>query len=168
MDFELTHTFNTDLKTYEGLLLDPELPAFLEENCPDIEKIEVQSLEDDGTTVRRKVLYRPKPGAYKVGPQTVPTRYTVFVEESTYNRNTRYLTFENFPQIPAKLKPKFSNTGSMTLTERGGRVQRVIKGQINVKIFMVGKIAEKIVYKAGASLIEQEAAAMAKFIEHKK
>ena len=169
MDFELTHTFDIDLQSFEKLFLEPAYLEFLEKNVPNIAKIEALESEDNGGMLRRKVRYSPKAGAYKVGPKTVPTPWTVFDEESQFTRASHSLTFVNKPHIPQMLRDKFSNTGSLTLAADGpGRVKRTIKGQIHVKIFLLGKIAERIIYKAGTELIEQEAAALKKYIAEKK
>jgi hypothetical protein len=165
MEFEITHTFDCDLATYERLFLDPEYFGFLEQNVPNIAKVEPLKVEEQGGVLVRRVRYSPKPGAYKVGPKTVPTPWTVFEEESTFDRGAHTIRFSNHPHIPNMLRDKFSNTGTLTLTPDGaGRTKRVVRGEIHVKIFLLGKIAEKIIHKAGAELIEQEAAAMKRFI----
>lgn len=164
MDFEIVHTFECDIATYEKLFLDAEYIPFLEKNVPNIQKIEPLMVEEQGGVLKRRIRYSPKPGAYKVGPKTVPTPWTVFEEASTFDRARHAITFENHPQIPQMLRDKFTNTGSLTLSADGNRTRRVIKGEIHVKIFLVGKIAERIIHKAGVELIEQEAAAMKKFI----
>ena len=164
MQFEIVHTFDCDVATYEKLFLDAGYIPFLEKNVPNIQKIEALSVEEAGGVLKRRIRYSPKAGAYKVGPKTVPTPWTVFEEVSTFNLAEHAITFSNHPQIPQMLRDKFSNTGSLSLSADGARTRRVIKGDIHVKIFLVGKIAERIIHKAGVDLIEQEAAAMKKFI----
>jgi len=169
MDFELTHTFDIDLPTFEKLFLDPAYLEFLEKNVPNIQKIEPLESKEEGGVLRRKVRYSPKAGAYKVGPKTVPTPWTVFDEESQFTRASHSLSFTNHPHIPQMLRDKFTNVGSLTLVADGpNRVKRTIRGEIHVKIFLIGRIAEKIIYKAGTELIEQEAAALKKYIAEKK
>ena len=169
MHFEIQHTFECELAAFEGLFLEPEYLTFLEKTAPNVQKIEQLSREDQGSTVKRRVRYTPKPGAYKVGPKTVPSAWTVFEEDSTYDRERHAGRFANFPNIPHFLREKFTNTGTLTLTADGpGRVRRVIAGEIKVHIFLLGKIAERVIHKAGADLIEQEAQAMRKYLAERR
>jgi len=169
MDFELTHTFDCDLTHFETLFLDPAYLQFLEKTVPNIAKIEVLETHEAAGVLKRKVRYSPKAGAYKVGPKTVPTPWTVFDEESSFTRGAHSLTFTNHPHIPQMLRDKFTNIGTLTLTADGpNRTRRVIRGEIHVKIFLVGRLAERVIYKAGTELIEQEAVAMKKYIAEKQ
>jgi hypothetical protein len=169
MHFEIQHTFDCDLATYESIFLEREYLSFLEKNVPNIQKIEQLSREEQGATVKRRVRYTPRPGVYKVGPKTVPPAWTIFEEESTYDREGHTGRFANYPNIPHFLRDKFTNTGTLTLTAEGpSRVRRVIAGEIKVYIFLLGKIAEKIIHRAGADLIEQEAQAMQKLLAERR
>jgi hypothetical protein len=169
MQFELTHTFDCDIATFEKLFLDPEYLAFLEKSVPNIQKIEILSREEAGPVVKRRVRYTPKPGAYKVGPKTVPAPWTVFEEDSSYDRERREMRFSNHPHIPAFLREKFTNTGVMSLVADGpARTRRTIRGDIHVRIFLLGRIAESVIHRAGAELIRQEAAALARYVVERR
>jgi hypothetical protein len=169
MLFEINHTFDCDLATYERLFLDSEYLRFLEKTVPNVQKIEILSCDEQGPVVKRRVRYSPKPGSYKVGPKTVPTEWTVFEEESSFDRERHEMRFSNHPHIPSILRDKFSNNGTVRLTADGpGRTRRSISGEIRVRIFLLGKIAERIIHRAGADLIEQEAKAMKAWVAERK
>jgi hypothetical protein len=168
MQFEITHTFDCDLATYEKIFLDGGYLEFLQNTVPNLQKVELLTREEEGPVVKRRVRYSPKPGAYKVGPKTVPTPWTVFEEVSAFDRERHEMQFSNHPHIPNFLRDKFKNTGKVKLLADGNQTRRSVSGEIHVGIFLLGRIAEKVIHRAGADLIEQEATAMKKYLAERK
>jgi len=167
MIVRLVHLFQTDLATFERCMLDDELPAYLAAHCSRLQHVENLSLEDDGTTVRATTLYRARPRSYRVGPRRVSSEGEM-LSHWTYNRSTRSGTFENLPDLPRLLRPLFENRGTMALHPEGGRIERVIEGELVVKVPVLGRIAEYVIRRAGEAIFHQEARAMASFIDSRR
>ncbi|MBI3071460.1 MAG: DUF2505 family protein [Deltaproteobacteria bacterium] len=161
MNFEVRHTFDCDIATYERLFLDPGVANVLKVGMRQMQNVELLEHEDKNGAVKRKVRYTPVPGHYKVGPKTVPAHWAVITEESLFDRARHTMQFKNTPNIPAMLRERFHNTGRVELRDAGnGKTERVISGEIVVKIFLLGKIAERIIHKYGVELLDEEARVM--------
>jgi len=163
----MVHHFRADLATFERCMLDDELPAFLAAHCSRLQHVENLSVEDDGTTVRGTTLYRARPRHYRVGPRRVSSEGEM-LSHWTYDRSTRTGTFENLPDLPRLLRPLFSNRGTMALHEEGGRVERVIEGELVVKVPVIGRFAEYVIQRAGEAIFRQETRAMASFLDARR
>lgn len=164
MKVRLTHRFRADLATFERCMLDDDLPAFLADNCSRLSHVENRAVEERGTTVRGTTVYRARPREYRVGPRRISSEGEM-LSHWTYDRATRTGTFENNPDLPPLLRPLFSNRGTMTLREQGPWIERVIEGELVVKVPIIGRIAEYVIRRAGEAIFRQEARALARFIE---
>ena len=56
----------------------------------------------------------------------------------------------------------------ITFRDVGGKTERTISGELEIKVFLLGKIAEKLIYVEAEKILNQEAAALASFIAEKK
>ena len=165
MKFKFEHIFDADMETVVGCFLDPELPAYLMENMSTVQAIEPLSIEEEGGLVRRKVRYQPVPLIKRVGPKKVDPKWMCWVEESIYDRARRRMEFSNVP-ITDFVAKRMSNSGTVTLTEAGaGKTLRIIEGELRIKFPLLGRIAERIIYKDAAKIINEEAEVFSGFVK---
>ena len=164
MKFEVSHTFNADIEAVEKAMFDPALPAFLVKEMKLVTIIEPLDRQEDASTIRRKTKYQPVPLIKSIGPKQVPPHWMAFIEESTYDRRAHRMDFANIPTTE-KIRNLLENKGSLTLTAAGpGKTKRVTSGELKVKVFLLGKIAESMIYKQAVQILDEEAAAMSKFL----
>ena len=124
----------------------------------------VFTLSDEGSRVVRRVRYMPKPLIQKIGPKEIPPRWMEWVEESTLDRGAKTVTFQNRPTTQ-KIANLLVNQGTMQFRSKGAKTERVLKGELKVKVFLLGKIAEKFIYNQASRILEEEARALNKFIQ---
>ena len=164
MKFEFKHTFDVDVEELERAIFHEKLAAFLQEKVPSVVKIEPLERDDGPDFIERKVRYEPVPMIKKVGPKKVPPEAMIWVEESKYDKKRRMLTFDNVPTHP-KVKKLMSNRGTIRLSSLGpGRCERRMESELKIKVPILGRIAEKMIFKSAGKIIEEEAVAMKAFL----
>src|SRR5688572_4529543 len=97
MRFEIVHTFDAEPEQVALAMFAPDLAAHIAKDVPSIEGIEPVSRDEDDKQIRRKNKYRPVPVIRKVGPKEVRPEWMHFIEETTYNKQTRSAQFKNVP-----------------------------------------------------------------------
>ena len=123
----------------------------------------LERVEENGR-VRRRVKYVPAPLIESIGLKKVDPAWMAWVEESTYDRAAHRLEFRNVPVV-GKVRDLIENGGTLALREAGpAATERVIEGELRVKVFLVGKIAEKVIYANAGKILEDEARALAAFL----
>ncbi len=156
MKFEYTHEFSHPVERIERLMTHPEINRVMTERMSTIIGTEVKSRADEGSVVRRKVLYRPEPLIKSVGPIKVEPRWMEWVEESSYDYGRHEGHFVNTPVI-GQIAEKMVNNGTVRITATSKGCRRVLSGELTVKIFIVGKIAEKIIASTAEKILKEEA-----------
>jgi hypothetical protein len=168
MKFELKHTFDAPLDAVVAAMFDPALFEHLKQNMKstmvDIQPIERK--EDDGA-VRRRTRYVPVPLIRRVGPKEVPPGAMAFIEDSTFDKRQRRLSFENIPDM-GTLRKLLVNKGTITFRDLGSRTERTVAGELNVKVFLLGKIAERLIYGEAEKILNDEARALSSFLATRK
>ena len=167
MKFEARQRLNATVDEVERALLDSRYPAFLLKHHGVL--LEVQPLEakDEAGKVRRKIRYRPKPVIKSIGPKTVPPEWFAFVETSTYDKAKKELSFTNVPTTQ-KISNLLVNTGTLRLRDSGGKTERVMDGEISLKLPFLLKplamIAEQVIKSEGMKILDAEAPVLERFI----
>jgi hypothetical protein len=167
MKFSTKQRINGTVDEVERALLDARYPEFLLKHHGVL--LEVQPLESkaEGSVVRRKVRYRPKPVIASVGPKTIPPEWFAFVESSTYDKNRKELTFNN-SATNSKISSMLVNTGVLKLKDSGGQTERTLEGDVSLKVpfFLkpVAMIAEKMISSEGLKILDAEVPVLNKFI----
>ncbi|MCD6497984.1 MAG: DUF2505 family protein [Deltaproteobacteria bacterium] len=167
MKFKFEHRFDVPVEELEQAMFAEDLPAFLQEHMPSLKGIEVLERQDSENAIQRKVRYEPVPLIKKVGPKKVPPEAMIWVEQSKYDRSRHEMTFENMPTHP-KVKNLMTNKGTVRLMASGSGSMRVLEGELKVSVPLLGRVAEKIIFKTAGKVVEEEAAALKKFIAEKK
>lgn len=168
MQFEFVHTFDAEPETVLRAMFSPEMAEFLSKNVPSVEGIEAVSREEDERQIRRKVKYRPVPVIRKVATKEVKPEWMHFVEETVFDKGSRKGTFSNTPTT-RKIAELMENRGTMLLEPAGpGKTKRTIRGELKIKVFMLGAVAERIIYPQAQKIIEEEAKALSRYLSEKK
>lgn len=165
MRFEIVHTLPADRDTVLQVMQEKAYYEYLQQHHPDVDRIEMLSVEDRGTTVRRRVHYQPKPIIKSVGPKKVPPEAMAWVEESTLDKAGYRLTFTNVP-IKDWVQQRMTNNGTIEFSDAGGgQTKRVVAGELKIKFPLLGAIAERIVYGKAKDLLDGEARLFGEYLK---
>jgi hypothetical protein len=168
MRFETRQRLSGTVDEVERALFDDRYLDFLLKHHGVL--LEAKQLEksDDGTRIRRKVRYLPKPVIKSIGPKTVPPEWFAFVESSTYDRTKKELSFTN-TAASHTISKMLVNTGVLRLRDAGnGQTERTLDGEITLKLAFFLKplamIGEKIIQGEGLKILDAEVPVMNRFI----
>jgi hypothetical protein len=168
MNFEFVQTFDTDPDTLARVMFSPEMAEFLSKNIPSVEGVEALSREESEQSIKRRVKYRPVPVIKKVATKEVRPEWMHFVEETTYDKRSRTATFRNVPTT-GRVAELMENRGTITFEAAGpGKTKRTMRGELKIKVFMLGAIAERLIYPHAQKILDEEARALAKFLQSQK
>ncbi|MFT6398844.1 MAG: hypothetical protein ACJAYU_003606 [Bradymonadia bacterium] len=157
MRFELKHTFKCDAATLWAITEDPEFERRLGELSQSTREI-IESREEGGEryALKRITLQRELPG---------PMKRVIGGEQITYDQETWRPVDGN--KLRWKISPKvlagrFVGEGSTRVREIGGQCERIIAGNLQVNVPLVGKKMEKRLvedvsasYERAAGLLQQ-------------
>ena len=163
MKYSIEHVFDHPLAVVEKAMMHPDLAPFLVERMPSLDQMEPLQRDETDFAIKRRVRYLPKPIIKRIGPKKVPPEAMEWIEVSSYDKATHVLTFDNQPTHP-KVKKLFVNQGTITLVERNGRTVRTMDGVLHIKVAILGKVAERMIYKTAAAILKEECEALNAFI----
>jgi hypothetical protein len=171
MHFELKHTFDAPVAEVFEAMFDPALPEFLKAHMKLIKDVRPIERKEEGQVVRRKTRYVPVPMISSVGPKKIPPEALAFVEESTFDRAAKRVTFKNIAEHE-KVRKHLENGGTLTFREVGGKTERVVAGELKVTnlpflLRPLGGIAERIIYSNAQDLLNEEARVFNEFIKQR-
>jgi hypothetical protein len=167
MRFEKRQFLDGTVDEVERAMLDPRYLDYLLHHHGVL--LEVQALErkEEGPLVRRRVRYRPRPVIPSVGPKEVPPEWFAFVEQSTYDRNRKEMTFSNVP-TSSSISRMLVNTGTLRLRGSGGRTERTLDGEIKLQLPFLLKplamIGERLIHSEGLKILDAEAPVLNRFM----
>lgn len=160
MRFEITHTFDHPVEVVEAALLDPAVTEEVGRRMQKIREVVPLEVSDQDGTVRRRMRYLPEPLIRKIGPKTVEARWMEWTEESAYQRHSRTMRFSNVPRL-ARVAKLVENRGTLFLEDVGGRTRRTVRGELTVKVRLLGRVAERIIHKQAVGILDEEAQVLA-------
>jgi hypothetical protein len=167
MRFEARHRFTGTVDEVEKALFDDRYTDFLLKHHGVLLEANVLEKTDDGVKIRRKVRYRPKPVIQSVGPKTVPPEWFAFIEESTYDRAKKELSFKNTPTSKS-ISNMLVNTGVLRFRDAAGQCERTMDGEISLKLPFLLKplaiIGEAIIQREGLKILDAEVPVMNRFL----
>jgi len=167
MRFEKRQLLDGTVEEVERAMLDPRYLDYLLQHHGVL--LEVQALErkEEGPLVRRRVRYRPRPVIASVGPKQVPPEWFAFIEQSTYDRNRKEMTFSNVPTSQA-ISRMLVNTGTLRLRASGARTERTLDGEIKLQLPFLLKplaiIGERLIHSEGLKILDAEAPVLNRYI----
>ncbi|MEY4511053.1 MAG: hypothetical protein RLZZ450_3175 [Pseudomonadota bacterium] len=169
MHFEVEHVFDAPIAAVEAAMFNPSYASFLLERSDLLKSQALQSFEDDGMHIRRRVQHAPKPSFDHIGSKKVPPEWFEFVEESIWDRGTRKLTFKNVP-IEDKIASRLINRGEITLVEVSpGKTKRVARAEIKIHDLPLlarpfAPLVEQILAREARRMFEAEAEVMREWL----
>jgi len=139
--FTIEHTWAVSRETVVSHLFDDELHDRCNRalSSADRERVRVERHEDGRVSQYFHVKVRDlPPGATKVlSPEVFE-----WDEESQWNPTTGKISWKIIPKVMAN---KLTCAGVLYYRETGASTRRVVEGEIEIKIPLAGKIAEKII-----------------------
>ncbi len=167
MKFEYRHSFDVSVDTLIETIFDPDLAPFLTEKMTTIVSVEPLDRTEDDAKIVRRVKYMPEPMIKKIGPKKITPESMQWIEESTFDKSTKVLTFANVPTHP-KIRAKMTNAGKMAFHGRGAdRSERIVSGELKIKFPLLGRIAEGIIAKNANKILDEEASVVAQYLRSK-
>jgi hypothetical protein len=168
MKFESRARIQGTVDEVEKAMLDERYIDFLLKNHGVLLEAQKLEIREDGNKVHRKIRYRPKPVIKAIGPREVPPEYFAFVENSTYDKTKKELSFTNVPTSNA-ISKMLVNNGVMRLRDvGGGQTERTMDGEIklNLPFFLkpLAMVGEKIIHSEGLKILDGEVPVLNRFI----
>jgi hypothetical protein len=172
MHFELKHTFDASIDQVVEAMFDPTLADYLKSHMKLIRDVRPMERKEEGNLVRRKVRYVPVPFIESVGPKKIPPETLAFVEESTFDRAAKKVTFKNIGEHE-RVRKHLENGGTISFRDLGnGKTERTIEGELKVTnlpflLRPLGAIAERIIRSNAENLLNEEAKVFGEFVKQR-
>jgi hypothetical protein len=169
MHFEVEHVFDAPVEAVEAAMFNPVYASFLLARSDLLKSHAVHSFEDDGMHIRRRVQHAPKPSFDRIGSKKVPPEWFEFVEESTWDRGARKLTFTNVP-IEDKIARRLVNRGEVTLEALSpGKTKRIARAEIKLHDLPLlarpfAPLVEQMLAREARRMFEAEAEVMREWL----
>jgi len=167
MKYRVEHEFPCDEQTLIRTLFDRRIVERLLPRLTLIQEAETLEWSEQNGTIRRRVRYRPVPAIRSVGPKKVEPRWMEWVEESEVDLATGVVRYRNTPTTHG-VAQLLKNHGEMRITGRaGGACRREILGELRVEVFVLGAIAERLIYSYAKQILDEEAREVAALIRER-
>lgn len=163
MKYEIRNFFAFDAAAVADAMLGADMPAFLEKNMKSVVAIELLERSETENVITRRVRYRIKPVIESIGPKKIPPEAFEWVEQSSFDKRSRTMTYENIP-TKAKIRKMFENRGEIRIVPAAGGCERVMTGELKIHFPLLGAVAEKVIYRKAAEILEEEAAVLRSFL----
>jgi hypothetical protein len=167
MKFEVKQRIHGSVDEVEQALLDPRYLDFVLQHHGVLQEAQALEIKDEGERIRRRIRYRPRPVIKHVGPKEIPPEWFAFIEESTWDKTRKELTFRNVPTSNA-ISRMLVNTGTLRLREAAGATELSMAGEINIKVPFILKplalIAEKIIQQEGLKILDGNVPVLNRFV----
>ncbi len=152
MKFHLEHTFDAPLDAVEAAMVDP---VFLEgTRLPDVGPPQVLSRNEDGDTVTLRVSYHYTGSLDSLARRVLRTTDVAWVQETVLDRSAHRTTFTVIPKVYPE---RFDCGGVMQLTNAGSGTERVIDGELKIKVPIFGGRAEGLIVPGLRTRMNREA-----------
>ncbi len=167
MHFEARHRFNGSVEQVEKAMFDDRYLDFLLKHHGVLLEAQALSKTVEGSLIKRKIRYRPKPVIASIGPKKVPPEYFAFIEDSTYDTARKELRFKN-TATSQTIANMMVNTGVLKLRDVGGQCERTLDGEISLKLPLLLKplamIGEAVIQSEGLKILDAEQNVLNRFI----
>jgi Protein of unknown function (DUF2505) len=131
VSLSLVHRFDAPPERVAEAMIDPALPAFLQAHHEMLDEAADVTRVERGAVVERKVRFLPRASVERLGPKKIPREALAFVEESTFDRRTLSLEFEQ-RSTRARLRDRVVHRGTTTLRAIDGGTERRIDATLEV------------------------------------
>lgn len=165
MKYEIRREFAFDTHTVISAMLSPEIASFLEKEMKSLLAMELLERREDGDFVTRRVRYRIHPVIENIGPRKIPPEVFEWIEHSFFNRKTFIMQYENIP-TKEKIRKFLENRGEIRFINTPGGTLCIMTGELKIHFPLLGGMAEKIIYRKASEILDEEAAALRKYLSH--
>lgn len=172
MFFEVEHEFEAPVEAVEAAMFHPDYYAYLLAHHDVLTGLVPQTQQDSKDEIRRKVHYTPRPVFDHVGPKKIPPEWFEFVEESTWHKRDRKLTFDNVP-CTDKVARRFSNRGEIVLeaisptrTRRRARAELKLHN-LPFMLRPLSGMVEQLIAREARKLLETEARVLRQWLRER-
>lgn len=168
MKFEFRHDFDAPVEELERVLFHDEMSRFFKERMTTIIEIVPVKVDRQGSQMNRRVRYLPVPMIKSIGPKKVEPEWMEWIEESTYDFVSHSGRFKNVA-ARARIARLLHNEGTLELRPNGrGGTTEILRGELKVKVFMLGKIAEKIIHLNAVKILQEQARVVADVLRNRE
>jgi hypothetical protein len=152
VEFRLEHRFDASLDAVEAAMVDP---GFLEgTRLSDVAPPKVLSREDLGDTVTLRVHYEYTGSLDALARRVLRTDDVAWVQETTLDRRSHHTTFNVTPKV---YPDRFRCHGTMQLAHDGDATERVIDGELRIRVPLFASRAEGLILPGLRSRMNREA-----------
>ncbi len=167
MKYRFEHEFACDRDTLMKIMFEKGVIEVLKPRMTHVQEAETLSWAEEPGRIVRKVRYMPVPKIHSVGPKKIEPRWMEWVEESKLDLVRGTATYVNVPTTH-KVAELLKNHGDMQFESAGpGRTRRILSGELKVQVFIIGAVAERVIYSYAAEIVNEEAAALARLIQER-
>jgi hypothetical protein len=163
MRYEICQEFDATAEQVVTAMMHPDVAVFLTQHMKALKEMELLERTETDDSIVRRVRYRIHPVIERIGPKKIPPEAFEWVERSTFDKKRRVMTYENVP-TKSKIAKMFENHGEIRISDAGGRCARLMTGELKIHFPLLGSVAEKMIYKKAAEILEEEAAALRLFM----
>lgn len=160
MKYRIVHEFPCDSETLLRTMFDKDIAQRLLPRLKRIIEAETLEWSKEGARIRRRMRYLPVPAIKSVGPKKVEPRWMEWVEESEADLAGGIVRYKNIPTTAAVAR-LLKNSGEMRIKPgpNGGCVREIV-GELRVEVFLLGAIAERLIYSYAKEILDEEAEAV--------
>jgi len=163
--YRMEHEFPCDRETLIRVMYSDGIAEKLLPMMKSVREVETLSREERDGRVARRVRYLPVPMIKAVGPKKVEPQWMEWVEESDVELKAGSARYRNVPTTAGVAK-LLKNHGDVAFESLGpNRTRRVLSGELKVEVFLLGAVAERVIHGHARDLVDEEAAALRKYIE---
>jgi Protein of unknown function (DUF2505) len=156
--FEIVHEFDISLDAIELAVLSPGLVDKLAARLHNIEKVEQKTHELEGGRLARVWSYQANIKIPGFAKNYVTREMCAWDEVSTYNLKTHSSEWTIDPHVKPEWKKYFTAHGRYELVPMSdGRTRRVVRGDLELKVPVVQKVAERMIVNEVKKTFEAEA-----------
>jgi hypothetical protein len=166
MRLDIVHEFPFPVEELERLMMHPGLPDLLVAQVPLLVAVQIRAFSRDGNRIERRLSYKPKPVIQYVGTKKVEPEWMEWIEESAFDLSTHRGSFKNVP-VKRRIAEVFDNHGTLRVEPTPNGCKRTILTELNIKLFVVGKLAERMIAPHAKELLDAEAALLVKAYREK-
>lgn len=160
MKFKYEHDFPCEREKLLTSIFEEGITEVLKPGMKTVTDAETLEWRRDGNRIFRRVRYLLVPIIDEIAGKKVDPKWMEWIEESEVDLSAGRARFKNVPTTKS-IADLMDNHGVMEFVDiGGGRSRRIISGELKIKVFLVGKIAEMIIADKARGLVDEEAEVM--------
>jgi hypothetical protein len=165
MKFDLKQTFDAPLAQVEAAWLDAKFATVLEQGKPGAKAWkEIESKDEGGKRVRR-VQFTPDADLPAYARGAIKPEMLELTLETSHDPATHRTDWRVMAKVPEHWNERFRVQGTCQLADLGGKTERLVDGEVTIKVTLVGGMAEKFVGGLVQRMFTAEADLMQGFLK---